>query len=197
MKPKLYGLILVGGKSTRMGRDKDLINYHGKPHREFLFDLASLFCDRVFYSIRREQENEMINLPVIIDENVYQGPFNGLLSAYHKNNKVAWLVLACDLPLLDAKSIQKLVESRDPDHYATTYATRKTGLPEPLVAIWEPTGLRKALKFIKKTSSLSARKFLTGANPKLVHPENDRVLYNANSIEDLEKIKKLLGTHDP
>ena len=56
---KLFGLILSGGRSTRMGNDKGLISYHGLPQREYLYQLAANFCEDTFLSIRAEQEKEI------------------------------------------------------------------------------------------------------------------------------------------
>ncbi|WP_337251646.1 molybdenum cofactor guanylyltransferase [Maribacter halichondriae] len=96
---KIYGLVLSGGKSSRMGTDKGLIDYHGAPQREYLYDLLSQVCERTFISLREEQESELpARMQTIIDLNEFKGPYNGLLSAHKKFPDVAWLVLACDLP---------------------------------------------------------------------------------------------------
>ena len=52
---KLYGLVLSGGKSTRMGTDKGLITYHGIPQREYIYKLLEEVCDATFLSIRDDQ----------------------------------------------------------------------------------------------------------------------------------------------
>ncbi len=190
MYTKLYGLILSGGKSTRMGSDKGLIEYHGIPQREYLYKLAQTVCEKTFLSIRSEQETELgSEYNYIIDKNEYKGPLNGILSAHREYPKVAWLVLACDLPLLNQSTIAQLVTNRNLDAYATASATAKTRLPEPLVAIWEPLGLQNAVKHMKTAQSSCPRKFLINSDTQLVFPENDEELYNANSLEEYEFAK--------
>src|SRR3546814_16894807 len=54
----------------------------------------------------------------------------------------AWLVVACDLPLVTAQSLTGLVNSRDPKSPATAFLNREKNWPEPLLAIWEPAGLQ-------------------------------------------------------
>lgn len=189
-KAKLYGLILSGGKSTRMGNDKGLISYHGIPQREYLYQLLETICDKTFYSIRSEQEEGLnIESNYIIDKNEYRGPLNGILSAHKNYPDVAWLVLACDLPLLNQESLKELILQRDETKVATAYATTESGLPEPLVAIWEPQGLKKAIGYMETSGSSCPRKFLINSDVKLIFPKSDEVLYNANSLAEYEFAK--------
>ena len=88
-----------------------------------------------------------------MDQDKFRGPFNGILSSHDEHTDVAWLVLACDLPLLDSESIRHLINERDASKAATSYATRKTKLPEPLVTIWEPDGLKAALAHMQTAES--------------------------------------------
>nr|WP_298926639.1 NTP transferase domain-containing protein [uncultured Allomuricauda sp.] len=194
-KTKLYGLVLAGGKSTRMGSDKGLIKYHSVPQQEHLYKLLEHTCDNVFLSVREEQQSIMDNhFSIIVDQNEYRGPFNGILSAYKSYPDVAWLVLACDLPLIDLEALKNLADSRNQKKLATSYATKKTNLPEPLITIWEPEGLRKAIAYLQTSESTCPRKFLINSDVELVNPKHDEVLYNANSISDYEFIKSKLET---
>lgn len=189
-KAKLYGLILSGGKSTRMGNDKGLISYHGIPQREYSYQLLETICDKTFFSIRSEQEEGLnIESNYIIDKNEYRGPLNGILSAHKNHPDVAWLVLACDLPLLNQASLKELILQRAPNKIATAYATTESGLPEPLVAIWEPQGLKKAIGYMETSGSSCPRKFLINSDIKLIFPKSDEVLYNANSLAEYEFAK--------
>ena len=193
LHPKLYGLILSGGKSTRMGSDKGLLEYHGKPQREYLFELCEQLCDGVYYSIQKSQETVFVNKPTIVDQNEFRGPFNGMLSAHKKHKDAAWLVLACDLPLIDKLTISQLIKERDTTKNATSFATKKTKLPEPLITIWEPNGLASAYHYMQTAESSCPRKFLLNSDIKLVFPKNDTVLYNANSLEEYRYAKNLLN----
>lgn len=181
----IYGLVLAGGKSTRMGQDKSLIQYHGIPQREHLYNLLEKVCDKAFFSIRKEQEAEFSKgVHLIIDKDEYRGPYNGLLSAYKCFPDAAWLVLACDLPLMDLSALQHLVRERKPDKRATAFATRESRLPEPLCALWESKGLEESITYLENGLATCPRKFLIAADTHLVYPEDERVLLNANSMED-------------
>lgn len=193
--PLLHGLILAGGKSSRMGRDKSLISYHGRSQWEVLFDLAQKLCERTFLSVRKDQQDNMApEADLILDRDEYPGPFNGILSAHKTYPEAAWLVLACDLPLIDLKTLRLLVDSRDPFKDATALATQATKLPEPLAAIWEPRALNRVPDYLIKAASSCPRKFLLNSEISLVIPPHDEVLANANSLEDYERIRQVLDS---
>ncbi|MGD1947053.1 MAG: molybdenum cofactor guanylyltransferase [Croceivirga sp.] len=190
---ELYGLILAGGKSTRMGSDKGLIDYHGKPQREYLFELASLFCEKVYYSAREDQLHSFSNKKeVILDQDDYQGPLNGIMSAHHAYPKTAFLVLACDLPLLNEDGLRELIEHRDRSKYATVFSKKDSGMPEPLIAIWEPEALREAKTYWKKAKSSSPKAYLLQSDIRLVTPSKEEQLYNTNSVEEYRMVKQKL-----
>lgn len=195
LNDKIYGLVLSGGKSTRMGQDKGLLSYHGKPQREHLYEMLSSVCEKTFMSIRKEQAAEIsTDFNVIIDKDEYKGPYNGLLSAHKTHPDAAWLVLACDLPLMDVSSLKELIASRNlnKNPLSTAFALKESPLPEPLCAIWEPEALKESVAYLEAGNGSCPRKYLINNEVELVFPSNEHVLLNANSVEDykdaLEKI---------
>lgn len=188
METELFGLVLSGGRSTRMGLDKSIISYHGLPQREYLYHMLTKLCSKTFIGIREDQQEEIpADIQVIIDRDKYKGPYNGLLSAHESYPRAAWLVLACDLPLMNSSALEQLVKERNPKAAATAFATQLSELPEPLCAIWEPSGLQESIKFLESGRATCPRKFLIASNVKLVFPTNENVLLNANSKEDFEE----------
>jgi molybdopterin-guanine dinucleotide biosynthesis protein A len=148
--PELYGLILTGGKSSRMGRDKALMNYQGEPQGRYCQRLLKSFCRQVFLSCRKAQwetpeyRDTFSDFPVVLDTHEDIGPMAGLLSAMEQYPQVAWLVLACDMPQVNQTLLEKLVASRSPSHLATVFTRpRQRSMPmfEPLCAIYEPACL--------------------------------------------------------
>ncbi len=191
---KLYGLVLSGGKSTRMGTDKGLIRYHGVPQREYLYDLLQQVCQDTFVSLRDEQKAELpSNMQTIVDLNEYRGPYNGLLSAHKKYPEAAWLVLACDLPLMDLNALKELIAQRDSGKQATAFALKENPLPEPLCAIWEPQAFADSLSYLESGVGTCPRKFLINHDTKLVFPKNENVLLNANSEEEYKQALEKLA----
>lgn len=160
MKPNkphlLNGLVLLGGHSNRMGRDKALLNYHGSRQGHYCHTLLALFCEQVYLSCRSEQlavpefKRAFGALPCIPDAFPAIGPLAGILSAMQSHPESAWLVLACDMPDVDSSLIKRLVEARNPDKFATVFGysavERDKLFVEPMCAIYEPACLPRFLQ---------------------------------------------------
>ncbi|WP_205500821.1 NTP transferase domain-containing protein [Rufibacter psychrotolerans] len=194
---EIFGLVLSGGQSSRMGQDKGLIPYHGISQRQHLYQLLQPFCSKVYLSVRPGQENQVEpDLNYLVDTHDLRGPINGILSALRQHPTAAWLVVACDLPLVTPNTLDKLVIERDTSKVATAYAQNGSDLPEPLLAIWEPQAYEPALAFTQ-TGKTCPRKFLLNTNIKLIHPADDEELYNANSPEEYAYITQKLRHGQP
>lgn len=135
----LNGLVLAGGKSTRMGKDKSLISYFGLEHRKYLAKILAPFCVKVYISCRNEQISENnFDFNPLTDQVPSKGPMSGLLSAFLTHREAAWLIVPCDLPLFSAKNAKQLIDERDSNAMATVFKSPKNHFPEPITGIWEP-----------------------------------------------------------
>lgn len=190
--PAIYGLVLAGGKSSRMGTAKEKIRWHGKEQQYAMVDLLAKFCSEVFISCRPEQlEKISKSYTALPDAFPGMGPVGGILSAFQFRKDAAWLVVACDLPLLDERTLSFLIRSRDPEKIATVYESPLDGGPEPLAALWEPQSFTLLADFLK-TGSRSPRKFLMSNDVLLLKPENPEVLRNVNTPEEAAEIQQIL-----
>jgi molybdenum cofactor guanylyltransferase len=193
--PPLYGLVLAGGRSVRMGHDKGLIDYHGQPQRAHTYALASRFCAQTFVSGRADQVPglEAAGLPAIADSFLGLGPFGGILSAFRQHPEAAWLVLATDLPLLSADSLAFLVQHRQPSKVATALVgTDGTGFPEPLITIWEPRAYATLLQFLAMGYNCP-RKVLINSDIALLQAPDPGELANVNLPSEQEWAKAKLA----
>jgi len=191
----LNGLVLAGGRSIRMGEDKGLVKWHGKEQRYYIADLLRNFCKEVFISCRSEQVKTISKkYKLITDEVEDKGPLGAIVSAFHKNQKSAWLVVACDLPLLDEKTIQYLIQNRNKDFVATTFQSPDDGLPEPLITIWEPAAL-PLLEAALLNGRYSPQKVLMQTKIQLLHPPDAVALMNVNTTEEKEIAKQFIKKH--
>ncbi|MEO6908817.1 MAG: NTP transferase domain-containing protein [Abditibacteriaceae bacterium] len=190
--PTLNGLVLAGGKGRRLGRDKGLIKWQGKEQRYHIADILKKQCEEVFISCRADQQSEILNgYQPLPDTFLDLGPYGGILSALRAQPDHAWLVVACDLPLLDAETIQFLIQHRNRKTIATTFQSPHDGLPEPLITIWEPESYPVLLSFLAKQYSCP-RKVLINSETTVLQPPNLDALMNVNTPEDAEKAKEIL-----
>lgn len=186
--PALFGLVLAGGKSRRMGKDKGLISIHGKPHRDYLFDLLDSLCEQTYYSIREDQTQSIpMNRPYIVDQYEGLGPKGAIMSAFNTHPSNAWLVVATDLFLLHKELLELLIENRDASKNATVFINKETGYYEPLVAIWEPLAM-KYLKADWDKGITCPRKTLMNMEIKLIEDAPTAPLTNVNHPDTMREI---------
>jgi molybdopterin-guanine dinucleotide biosynthesis protein A len=194
----VLGLVLAGGTSSRMHRDKAALLYGGRSQLDRAVDLLVRHCERVYVSVRADQMTEPTRAqrPMIVDSVAGGGPIVGIRSALAAYPGVAWLVLACDLPFLSDATIVRLLAERDPESLATAYASAHDGLPEPLCAIWEPAA-SAALADYQRGGGTCPRKFLTSHRVRLLQPHDLRALDNVNTPEEYRQASGAIATAAP
>jgi len=192
MQKALKGLVLAGGKSTRMGVNKAEICWYGKQQQYHLADLMSLFCEEVFISCREDQQQGIDrDYQTIPDLHKDCGPMEAILTAFEKQPDCALMVMACDLPLLDKATLNYLVWQRDQTKIATVFSSPIDNLPEPLVAVWENKSYNLLLSAYQQ-KHLSLRKLLVQHDAKIIKASNADALINTNTPTDAEYVKTIL-----
>lgn len=190
----LFGLVLAGGASTRMQRDKAAIEYHGQSQLQWTFQLLSHVCAATFVSVRPDQREEptRAGFPQIVDRLPGIGPIAGISAAMQAHPKAAWLVAACDLPFLSETTLRHLVERRDLSKLATAYRSSHDSLPEPLCAIWEPLAREPLLAYVA-AGKQCPRKFLINADVTLLDLPDARALDNVNTAAEYQTTVAQIG----
>ena len=185
---KLCGLVLTGGRSSRMNKEKCLLSYHGVTQIEYCNNLLSRLCDKVFISNRHDQDLNRCceDMPQIHDRFLEMGPFGGIMTAMFEYPRAAWFVLGCDMPFVDLEVLTELARARDPLKMATAYVHDIKKYPEPLCTIYEP----KILPWFFR--SLGAGpvwpiKDLNHAQAKTVFIKDGRKLRSVNTPEEYRK----------
>jgi cyclic pyranopterin monophosphate synthase len=182
MDRPVYGLVLTGGKSQRMGTDKALIDYKGKPHAEYIFDILENHCDEVYLSARQDQwkGTSLQHLPAITDK--YPGTIGGMLSAFEAFPEVNWVIVACDLVHFNEKTLLKLL-SEASSEVSTCFRHKENGFPEPLCAFYRP-GVREFFSAALKNDIRCPVKVLKNLNVKLLDQDSEIDLANINTPEE-------------
>ncbi len=178
------GLVLVGGKSTRMGTDKSELNYHGKSQKVAAKELLENNNLESFYSVQNPSEND----DEIHDKFLNLGPFGGICSAFQKDPNAAWLVLATDVPFINEDVIEQLLKHRNPSKAATAIKGKGKEFVEPLITIYEPKAYPILLQYLAQGYSCP-RKVLINSEVEIVEID-DSFIRNINTPEEFELAKK-------
>lgn len=181
--PRVLGLVLAGGRSARMGRDKASIDYHGAPQVDWTRGLLGRVCAHAFVSRAFDAGEE--GPSVLHDLSPELGPVGGVLAAHAHAPDAAWLVVACDLPGLREESLARLVSARSPERDAICYGDA-AGRLEPLVALYEPPALVTLAEAARAGElSLSRHLLRLGERLRVLEPADAEETVNVNTPEEL------------
>jgi molybdopterin-guanine dinucleotide biosynthesis protein A len=184
----VFGLVLAGGESRRMGRDKALLDHDGQSQLAFVVDLLAAVVDKVFVSTRADQaaDKERRRFAQIVDRCDNLGPVAGILSALEEHPDVDWLVVACDLPNIDEQTIRYLLDRRSDTQPFTAFTSSHDGLPEPLCAVYRK-GCKDIVQAFVNDGMVCPRKILIRSDTCLLEQPNSTSLDNVNTPDELQK----------
>jgi molybdopterin-guanine dinucleotide biosynthesis protein A len=184
---ELCAVILAGGQSNRMGRNKAFIPVEGRPLIQLLAERMQSLTGRIVISANDPLEYSFLNLPVVRDVYAGRGPLAGLHGAMRQVSAFMYLLLACDLPNLTVSLPRRMIEiAGDYDIVAPVTADGA----HPLCAVYRRTCLpvveahleqgNNRMTDLLADSSLRVKRL--DANEGHFHDEN---LLNLNTPEDL------------
>ncbi len=178
-----YGLVLCGGKSSRMGTDKSLLQYHNKPQRYYVYDLLSSLCQKVFVSCNSQQTKTIMEgYSFIEDEMLFGdiGPMGALLTAFTKFPETNMLLIGCDYPLLTTGELQRF--STFCKGNAIAFYNVENEIYEPILA-WYPVKCFQKLQEMFLAKECSLQHFLTQCSAAKYLPENENCIKSIDTIE--------------
>ena len=183
----VYGLVLAGGRSRRMGSDKAALVSDGETQLGRAVRLLENHLDQVFVSTRADQAGDDVrrDFRQIVDRYEDLGPIAGILSAMDTHPDASWLVLACDLPQIDDATIGYLVDNVSATHVATAFVSVVDGLPEPLCAVYRPASKAIIERFVADGIKCP-RKMLINSDTQLLEQPSPGALHNINTPDDLD-----------
>lgn len=200
MRLPVTAAVLAGGRSMRMGVDKTLLDFDGRPIITRVVDAVSAACAETIIVTNRPDALAGVTLPagtrIIQDEVAYQGPLGGLVTAFGAA-KTEWvLVVAADMPHLEPSIVRALWDVRDGGDVVVPVAEKGY---EPLLALYrvaacaEParevlaTGRRRLVAFFPRVKVVEVPvDALRTADPDL------RSLVNVNTPSDLADAREAI-----
>jgi molybdopterin-guanine dinucleotide biosynthesis protein A len=191
--PGLIGLVVCGGKSARMGYDKSLLNYHGKPQRYHLYKMLEPFCEQVYISCNEDQLKDIKEgYGVMADLPVYHnnGPMSALLTAFSTFPKSNFLLIGCDYPFLTAEEISRFLEQCQAGNTIVFY-NEKDDMYEPLLAFYHQS-IKNSLMEMARNSQHSLQELLRKNSAGKYYPVNKKCIIGVNTREDFIKAEKFI-----
>lgn len=184
-KMQITGIILAGGKSTRMGTDKTFLKLNGKTLLERSIELIQPFCDSLIIS-SNNPEHERFGYKTIPDEIPNCGPIGGIHSCL-KYSKTDWnFIISVDSVFVEPKFVEFLVsEIGEFDSVVPIHSKGK----EPLIALYNKNCLVEIEKMIQ-SGDFKMHNLLNSINTKWVDSQNwinkyPQLFRNLNHPEDL------------
>lgn len=187
-------IILAGGKSSRMGKDKALLTIHNQP---FLTKICAITLEvsQNVYIVTSFPERYQNIVPksceIIREENPFQGP---LFAFYQSLNYVesSWiLLLACDVPLLSLKEIKIWLNQLEKLPSNITAFLPKNNKGWDCLCGFYHLGCLTSLEVYLKGNNYSFQGWLNQQSVAEININNKQVLFNCNTPEDYQKILEI------
>jgi len=180
--PKFSGILLAGGKSSRMGEDKAFISYGGQYLYDYSLSILKFFTTDILVSSSNPRFDQT-NYRRIEDEITGIGPLGGIYTClkYIKNQSA--IILPCDLPLITRKIVDILLVNSN--GYELTIALNPQNLPEPLIGIYSSALIPVIDKMIDSNYFKMQELFsYVKTNFVKIHEAPPETFRNINSPED-------------
>jgi molybdopterin-guanine dinucleotide biosynthesis protein A len=132
-KKNITGIILAGGKSSRMGTDKGFLMLNKKPFVQYSIEALKPLVSEVII-VSNSTDYDVFGLKRFEDDIKDAGPLSGIYSGL-KYSKTAYnLVLSCDIPLITSEVLKKLIDGIDDD--SEVIQIESHGKTMPLIALY-------------------------------------------------------------
>lgn len=190
-KQDICGIILAGGKSSRMGTDKTFLKYNNKSFIDTAIDLLSPFCSELLIS-SNPKNHLHIKYRIIEDEYKDCGPIGGIFSCLKASLKESNLIIPVDMPYITTDLIDYLIMMADPERVSVIRLPN--GFIEPLCAIYPKNTFKLFEKAIIK-GNYKLISLLKSLDFKAIDVNNSLSFYkedmfsNVNTLEDYNYLK--------
>ena len=123
MIDNVTALILAGGKSSRMGADKALLEFQGKPLVQIILDRLQLLFTRIVLSVNSPDALRQFPVDRVVDRYPETGPM-GAITSVLEGGEARIFCVACDMPFLNPALIQYLCSLEDCDAVVPVWKSR-------------------------------------------------------------------------
>lgn len=205
------GIILAGGRSKRMGREKAWVDLAGRPLVRWVLDALREVTDEQIIVARELGELATLGIPVVIDQFRRRGPLTGIHAGLKAGSTDLSLVVACDLPLVRPKLLGYLAGAVGTAPAAVPYASegpppspgeyttaREAGL-QPLCAAYRQACIGP-LELLMASGTFPTATLISIIHARVIPPEawraydpDGRSFFNVNTPEDVIAAAQILS----
>jgi len=185
------GIVLAGGKSSRMGTDKAMLEIDGIPMAFRCRDQIAPYSDGILFSVNRHNAEKFAGCATVVDSIEDQGPLGGIIAGLSASHTDINLVVACDIPYIDPFVLFTLLSYCD--EYDIVVPSFAPATQEPLYGVYR-SSVAVAAGTLLVENKYRVSELFGRCRTKMV-PLNDRGRYaNLNTEEDVEwYIRRLNG----
>ncbi len=186
-KKHITGIILAGGKSSRMGTDKALFVLNGSTFLDHIIRALEPLVDDILI-VSNDERHSTYNLKRVRDTIADTGPISGLHAGLTNSVTEENLVLSCDIPLIETSMLEVLLQNNEDDIDVIQLA--EANRVHPLIALYKKGSVEHLGKALFD-GERKLRTALNGLNIKtvLVSDGQAAALTNVNTPMDFEKIE--------
>lgn len=184
----ITGIILAGGKSSRMGTDKGFVIYKHQTFMAHIIEVLRLTVDNIII-VSDNTDYDSFNLKrvndVIKDSGPLAGLYSGLIHSTTENN----LVLSCDIPLITLEILQKLIEHIDDEADIIQLESKRK--PMPLIAMYKKKCAQTCAQLLQNDERrMSALTNSLNTKTVLLEQDLDKYTLNVNTLNELNALKR-------
>lgn len=199
-KQSIEGFVLAGGESTRMGREKALLELGGMPMIVRTARLVERVAGRVTI-VGTPEKYEPLRLRAIRDEWTGAGPLGGIAAALRASGSAWNLIVACDLPYLTKEWFEFLIERAEKSKMEAVLPMNDKGA-EPLCAMYGKSceaaiwlALDRGVRKVTEGLAHLRMEYVERSEWKVFDSEG-LLFKNMNSPEEYEQAKARLGSNE-
>ena len=199
MRKDITGIILCGGKSSRMKTNKALLKFGDITTIEILTNKLSKIFNKVLISANSINEYSFLNLSIVKDKYINKGPLAGIYSALEASETEKNFIISCDMPLVSIEIINYLT---DFNSNKKILLPKVNGKIQKLCGVYSKSIIEEIEKLILQSEignklKGSVYELIERVPTELIDVEplifyNQNMFLNMNSLKDYEQIKRIL-----
>ena len=185
-KKNITGIVLAGGKSSRMGSDKGLLTINDKTFVEHVIVAMKPLVDKIII-VSNNKDYDQFGYRRVEDSIKDSGPLAALYSGLKHSETEFNLVLSCDIPMIKTELLKKLVDADLENHEVVQIESNTKTMP--LIAMYKKQCMHKCLELLQQ----GERRLRVAVNELktktiIIDAEFDQFVKNVNTKEDLKTI---------